>query len=75
MSGDLVRRFLFLFILFRHRDWPLSLCVVSRTLRKQMLIKHSLCGSEDDIVWHAHEVEVVISVANTEIDHQLRFGR
>ena len=72
MSGDLVRRFLFLLILFRHRDWPLSLCVVSRTLRKQMLIKHSLCGSEDDIVWHAHEFIVVATIANSEVNHQFR---
>ena len=75
MSGDLVRRFLFLFTLLRHRGWPLSLCIVFWTLRKQMFIKHGLSSGEDDIVLQTHELEVVATITNSEINHQLRFRR
>ena len=75
MSGDLVRRFLFLFTLLGHRGWPLSLSIVSWTLRKQMFIKHGLSSGEDDIVLQTHKFKVVATITNSEINHQLRLGR
>ena len=75
-SGNLVRGFLILtFFTIRRNLLPLSLDIVSWTLRKGMFIKHSLCSSKDDIVWHAHEAEVVVAFTDTEVDHQLRLGR
>ena len=63
------------FFTIRRNLLPLSLDIVSWTLRKGMFIKHSLCSSKDYIVWHAHEAEIVVSFTNTEVNHQLRLGR